>query len=207
MKKFLLIDDHFVVRGGMGRVLLDLYRPCEIHEAENPEEALEKLKKNSYDLIVMDVHIPKADMLGFMDHLHIKYPATKVLIFSMSIESIYAARFLKAGANGFLSKMCSQDEIKKSINLVLSNRKYISGPLAEILADSISGKSANPFQNLSAREFEIVSLLLSGHTQSDISKMLNLESSTVGSHKARIFKKLNISTILELKELETSYKS
>ena len=207
MKKFLLIDDHFVVRAGMGGLLRDIYKPCEIHEAEDPEEALEKLKKNSYDMIIMDVQIPKADLLGFMGHIHIKYPATKVLIFSMTTENIYAKRFLKAGAMGFLSKESSQAEIKKAINLVLGNRKYISGSLAEMLVDdSITGKSGNPFEKLSAREFEIASLLLSGHTQNDISKSLNLESSTVGTHKARIFNKLKVSNLLELKELETSFK-
>lgn len=207
MKKFLLIDDHFVVRSGMRGLLSDLYLNCEIHEAENAEQTLEKLKKNEYDMILMDVQIPGNDMVGLMEYIHVKYPTAKVLVFSMTTENMYAKRFLKAGASGFLSKEGSQDEIKKAINLVLSNRKYISESLNQLLADeTFMDKPINPFHRLTTREFEIVSLLLSGHTQTDIARALNLELSTIGTHKARIFKKLNISNLMEMKELEASYK-
>ena len=124
----------------------------------------------------------------------------------MSAESIYAKRFLKAGAKGFLSKDAPIDEIKKAINLVLNNRKYISDSLASALAEeSITDTPSNPFNQLSPREFEIVTLLLSGQTISDIAKLLNLQVSTVGTHKARLFDKLNVVNLLELKAIATSY--
>jgi two-component system invasion response regulator UvrY len=206
MNKFLLIDDHVVVRSGIKGLLSELFKPCEVHEADDSESAIEKLKKNSYDLVMMDIQIPKNDMLGLMEYVHVKYPDEKVLIFSMSAENIYAKRFLKAGAKGFLSKDSSLDEITKAVNLVLNNRKYISETLAEILADdSFSDTPSNPFDKLSLREFEIASLLLSGQTASEISKSLNLQASTVGTHKSRLFEKLGVTNLLELKELATSY--
>ena len=206
MKKFLLIDDHKVVLSGINGLLSGLYNPCEIDEASDADTVIEKLKKNEYDLVMMDVQIPNNDMLGLMEYIHTKYPLIKVLIFSMSSENIYAKRFLKAGAMGFLSKDSQLDEITKAVNLVLSNRKYISEKLADSLAEGfLSGNASNPFDNLSLREFEITSLLLSGQTSSDISKSLNLQPSTVGTHKARAFEKLKISNLLELKELATSY--
>ena len=206
MKKFLLVDDHKVVRSGISGLLSTMYIPCEVDEASDGNMALEKLKEQEYDLIMMDVQIPNNDMLGIMEYIHTKYPKAKVLIFSMSSENIYAKRFLKAGARGFLSKDSQLDEITKAINLVLSDRKYISEALAETLADGLtSGKSDNPFHNLSLREFEITSLLLSGQTLSDISKSLNLQPSTVGTHKARAFDKLKVTNLLELKDLATSY--
>jgi two-component system invasion response regulator UvrY len=206
MKKFLLVDDHVVVRSGIKGLLSELYKPCEVFEAQDTESATEKLKQDKYDLVMMDIQMPNSDSLGLMEYIHVKYPEARVLIFSMSAENIYAKRFLKAGAKGFLSKDSSLDEIKKAINLVLSNRKYISESLAELLADgSYNDSPDNPFDKLSQREFEIASLLLSGSTVSDISKSLSLQTSTVGTHKARIFEKLGIDNLLKLKELANSY--
>jgi two-component system, NarL family, invasion response regulator UvrY len=206
MKKFLLIDDHEVVRSGIHGLLSEIYKPCEVIEASNTEMATEKLKQNTFDLVMMDIQMPNSDSLGMMEYIHIRYPDARVLIFSMSSENIYAKRFLKAGAKGFLSKDSSLDEIKKAINLVLNNRRYVSDSLAESLAfSSVSNTPENPFEKLSQREFEIASLLLSGQTVSEVSKSLNLQTSTVGTHKSRIFEKLGIDNILELKELATSY--
>jgi two-component system invasion response regulator UvrY len=206
MKKFLLVDDHIVVRSGIKGLLLEIYKPAEIDEAGNGDETVEKLKNNSYDLIMMDVQMPGTDTLGLMQFIHTKYPDTNVLIFSMSSEKIYAKRFMKAGAKGFISKDVELSEIKKAINLILNGRSYISESLASILAEeSFSPKTDNPFNKLSGREFEIVSLLLLGHTVSDISKLLNLQMSTVGTHKARLFEKLGVTNILELKDLAVSY--
>jgi len=206
MMKFLLIDDHEVVRSGINGLLSEIYKPCEVSEASNTEMATEKLKQTTYDLIMMDIQMPNSDSLGMMEYIRIRYPDARVLIFSMSSENIYAKRFLKAGAKGFLSKDSSLDEIKKAINVVLNNRRYVSDALAESLAfNSISNTPENPFEKLSQREFEIASLLLSGQTVSEVSKSLNLQTSTVGTHKSRIFEKLNIDNILELKELATSY--
>ncbi|MDE3248085.1 MAG: response regulator transcription factor [Bacteroidota bacterium] len=206
MKRFLLIDDHFVVRSGIRGLLMELYKPCEVYESENSEQAVNQLRLRSYDLIIMDVQIPKNDMLGLMEYIHIKYPAAKVLMFSMSPENIYAKRFLKAGARGFLPKDSSFDETLRAINLVLNNRKYISDSLAESLAeDTLSDNPVNPFDRLSSREFEIASLLLNGQNLSEIARTLNLQPSTVGTHKAKLFKKMNVENVLHLKELASMY--
>ena len=94
----------------------------------------------------------------------------------------------------------------RSISVILGGKKYISETLAEKLAeDSFGGKSGNPFNELSPREFEIVSLLLEGKTVTDISHTLNIQTSTVGTHKARLFDKLGVDNILKLKEMATTY--
>lgn len=206
MKKFLLVDDHVVVRSGIKGLLAEIYKPAEIDEAGDGDGMVEKLKDNKYDLIMMDIQMPNTDTVGLMQFVHIKYPDAKVLIFSMSSEKIYAKRFMKSGAKGFISKEAPLDEIKKAINLILNNRMYVSETLALSLAEeSFSDTNSNPFDKLSSREFEIASLLLLGQTVSDISKSLNLQISTVGTHKARLFEKLGITNILELKDLAVSY--
>lgn len=206
MKKFLLVDDHVVVRSGIKTLLSEMYNPAEVHEAMDGDTAMVKMKENSYDLVILDIQMPKTDTLGLMEYIHIKYPAAKVLMSSMSAENIYAKRFMKAGAYGFISKEAPLEEITRAINMILNGKKYISDTLAEKLAeDSFSGKTGNPFNDLSPREFEIVSLLLEGKTVTDISHTLNIQTSTVGTHKARLFDKLGVTNILELKELATTY--
>lgn len=206
MKTFLLIDDHVVVRSGIKILLSELYKPSEIHEAHDGDSAIAKVKEHTIDLAMLDIQMPKTDTFGLMEYFRVKSPALKVLVFSMSPENIYAKRFLKAGAKGFLSKDAPLEEIKKAIDQILNGKRYISETLMESLAEA-TGKDAdgNLFNNLSAREFEIVSLLLTGQTISQIGQTLHLQVSTVGTHKARIFDKLKVTNILELKELASSY--
>ena len=206
MKRFLLVDDHVVVRSGIKVLLSEIYKPAEIHEAFDGESTVEKLKTNQFDLIMLDIQMPNTDTLGLMKVIHQNYPSAKVLIFSMSAENIYAKRFMKAGAFGFISKESPLDEITKAINLILNDRKYISESLIDKPAeDSLSGNPGNPFDKLSPKEFEIVSLLLAGKTLTDISHRLNIHTSTAGTHKARLFEKLGVSNILELNELAKLY--
>ena len=206
MKNFLLIDDHQVVRSGIASLLSTLFVGPNVEEASNSDTAVEKLKLHYYDLVLMDVQIPGSDMLGLMGFINLTYPNIKVLIFSMSAENIYAKRFLQAGARGFLPKDASIEEVKKAIELVLNNRRYISEKLAQALANESSFDGpANPFTKLSPREFEITSVLLSGQTQADACKELNLASSSIGTYKKRVFEKLGVKNLLELNELATTY--
>ncbi|UAY52779.1 response regulator [Ferruginibacter albus] len=208
MRKFLLIDDHEVVRAGIKNVLLELFKPCIIYEANNEESSIKSLKQRNYDLILMDIQMPDTNSLGLMEHIKVHYPDARVLIFSMGAENIYAKRFIQAGAMGFISKNSGLSELTKAIDLVLKGRKYISNSLAEQFANELGGNSSatdNPFSKLSPREFEIVSLLTKGKTLSEISEYLNINTSTVGTHKARLFEKLNVKNIVELIEVGKLY--
>ncbi|HMJ47744.1 MAG TPA: response regulator transcription factor [Ferruginibacter sp.] len=205
MKKFLLIDDHEVVRSGIRVLLSEIYKPSVIDEAPNGELALEKLQNSGYDLAILDIQIPHTDTFDLMEFLRIKYPSLKVLIFSMSSENIYAKRFLKAGARGFISKSASLEEIKKAIKVVLNNHKYISDSMIDMLAEGNGNNDSNPFNTLSTREFEIATLLLNGVTISKIAASLQLRVSTIGTHKSRIFEKLSVTNLLEMKELANIY--
>lgn len=206
--KFLIVDDHEIVRAGIKLLLNGIYQPTEIHEARDGESTLRMIDANRYELIILDIQMPNTDTFLLMEYIHARYPETRVLIFSIGIEHIYAKRFLRAGAMGFVSKESPLEELTRAINLVLNNRKYISESLLDILAEEAGpALTVNPFDRLSPREMEIVSLLLAGHTRTTISKMLKLESSTVGTYKARIFDKLGVKNILELKEMYDSFNS
>lgn len=165
MQKFLLVDDHVVVRSGIKPLLSQQYPALEIYEAFDGASAVEQLKARDYELIILDNQMPGTDTIKLMEFIHLKYPLARVLIFSMSAEGIYAKRFLKAGAKGFVPKEAPLEEIIKAINQVLLNKRYI-------------------FNGISSTK--------------------NIQVSTVGTHKARMFKKLGVSNLLELKELYNS---
>jgi two-component system invasion response regulator UvrY len=205
-KNFLIIDDHEALRSGVKYLLLDLFKPCNVFEAFDEQSAVQQLKERSYQLIIMDVQMPDLNSIGLMEHIKTNYEDSRVLIFSMSAEKVYAKKFLKAGAKGYISKSAGLSELEKAIEIILLGRKYISETLAEHLAvDLVKGKGDNPFEKLSSREFEIAILLTIGKTVTAISKMLSINTSTVGTHKSRIFEKLGVNNLVELVEIAKAY--
>lgn len=205
MKKFLLIDGHAVIRSAINALLSQAYYGAQIDEASDGDNALAKIKETVYDLIILDIQLPETDTLGLMEYLKTKYSGINVLIFSVGPEVVYANRYLKAGARGFINKNAPLDEIKSAVNKMLNNQIYISPLLANTLKDHGNINNDNLFNVLSVREFEIVSLLLNGQTISKIAQTLNLSVSTVGTHKGRVFNKLHVTNLLELKELASLY--
>lgn len=207
MSRFLIIDDHEVLRSGVANVLKIDFPGSEINEASNENEAWNYIDKNEYDLILLDIHMPGSDSLTFTERIKLFHPNTKVLIFSMGAEHIYAKRFMKAGASGFVSKDSGIVELRKAIQLSLQNRKYISENLASLLVDDLHLKQqTNPFENLSTREMEVLSLLIKGNTVTGISNALNLSLSSANTYKRRIFQKLHITNLVDLIQLATLHK-
>lgn len=206
MKKFLLIDDHAIVRSGIKFWLSAEYDPSEIDEAENGKEATQKIEENDYDLLLLDIHMPETNSFDLLKHILATKPDTKVLIFSMNSEGMYAKRYLKAGAVGFVSKDAPIEELKKAVDLTLNNRKYFSDKFIDTMLNEKTGEeNINPFFKLSDREFEITSLLLEGKSVGEISNLLNIHNSTTGTYKARIFEKLKIENVFQLNKLATLY--
>jgi two-component system, NarL family, invasion response regulator UvrY len=202
--KFLLADDHAIVRSGVKSLLKDAFPGTETEEAVDGESVMLKLATGKYNMIIMDIQMPNTDTVRLIKDVHLLYPAMPILILSMSPEKLYALRVLKAGARGFLSKNADPGEIKKAVDTILSNRRYISPAVAVLLADQpLFPGPDNPFDSLTPREREICFLLLEGKNVSDIAKTLGIKVSTTSTHKAKIFEKLNASNLFELKEIAT----
>jgi DNA-binding NarL/FixJ family response regulator len=176
---------------------------CIIDEAQDGDSAFEKIKKNDYDLIIMDVNMPNTDSFGTVGTIFSIKPATRIIMFSMNAEEIYARKFLKMGAMGYVRKDAPGNEIKKAISTVLNGKKYISEELSEKLLNDlhVNYNSANPFDILSLRELEIVQYLIKGDSVGKISQKLKLHTSTVGTYKSRIFEKIQCNNIIELSQL------
>ncbi|MEO8720558.1 MAG: response regulator transcription factor [Ginsengibacter sp.] len=207
MPDLLFVDDHTIVRTGLKLLVNHFVDHCQIDEAEDGNSAFEKIKKHDYDLVIMDITMPHTDSIGILQMILTFKPSTKIIIFSMNPEEVYAKRYLKMGAMGYLGKNASTEEIEKAISTVLNNKIYLSPELNEKLLSDIHSKYTfkNPFDKLSPREFEIVQHLSHGDSVSEISQKLNLHSSTIGTHKFRIFEKLKCHNLIELNNLASLY--
>ena len=206
MPNILLIDDHSIIRVGITFLIRQELPSARIDEAKSGEAAVAFLKKRTYDLVMLDVNIPGTDTVDFINYLLTASPHVNILVFTMNPEEWYGRRFLKMGVKGFLNKESSEEEIKKAIWTVLKGHRYISPSLAQIISiDSLEKKKENPFDELSNREFDVAMRLSRGDSVSTIAESLNLHASTVGTHKAHIFEKLNVQNIIQLADLARLY--
>ena len=207
MLSILLVDDHSIVRTGL-KVLIGTHLPdSRIDEAFDGASAMESIKGHQYDLIMMDVSMPNTDSFAIVSEILAFDSSLRIIMFSMNCEEIYAKRFLKIGAMGYLNKEAPSAEIKRAIDMVINNRRYISAEMSEkLLLDFQSNRhSENPFELLSQREFEIVQYLIQGASSAEISKNLSLHSSTIATYKSRIFEKLKCTNLIELSNLAKTY--
>ncbi len=202
MKNILLVDDHAIIRSGLKIYIETIIPFTVIDEAHNGDVAYEKIKKTDYDLLIMDMNMPGTDSFGLVSNIIALKPDSKILMISMNAEEIYAKKYLKLGAKGYIGKEAPEEEVKAAIETVLQNKRYTSPSLSQALTeDALGNNPLNPFDRLSPQEFKIIQFIIKGETVSEISKKLNLHTSTIGTHKARIFKKLNCKNIVDINTL------
>lgn len=176
-----------------------------ISEADNFNKVVKMLAENSFDLLILDINIPGGNNLQMIDVARLKQPGIRVLIFTAYDEQLYAIRYLQAGANGYLHKLASEEQIKKAIETVLNDEQYMSREVKDVLLQMVmtNGKKntpSNPLHSLSNREIEVARFLVQGFSLIEISRALHLQLSTVSTYKNRIFEKLKISNLVELVE-------
>jgi two-component system, NarL family, invasion response regulator UvrY len=204
MRTILHADDHPMIRAGIKTILEGhKFHHITVDSACDGDSAFEKVKKNDYDLVILDVSMPGTDCFGLISNILAQKPETKILIFSVHSEDVYAKKFFQMGVMGYLSKDSSVAEIENAATqIIFNNKKYMSANVTQMLTEQALGKKGgNPFDSLSPREFEIVQYLAMGESLASISQILNLHTSTVGTFKARIFEKLNCNNVIALNEL------
>lgn len=201
MYHILIIDDHPMVSVGVQAIIKTVVENSTITFAYSFQEGLEVLAKTPVDLVVLDLAIPGsrgAEMIGAYREVQ---PDLKILVFSGRDELTNAPICLHRGANGFLHKNSFDSETAKAIRMILENKKYVSPRLKEaMLSNLMEGKSmqSDPMAALTAREREVVGLLLTGRWLKSIADELNVKISTVGTQKNRIFKKMGVDNIVDL---------
>ncbi|MBS7254104.1 response regulator transcription factor [Flavobacterium branchiicola] len=198
-KKILIVDDHLVVRNGVAMVLEKQIEDVAISNAEDFFEAIALLKDFPFDLIILDINIPGGKSTGMISDIRAIQPTVKILVFSAHEEEQYALKYISAGANGYLNKLCSEEKMMFAINSIFETSTYISSEiLALLLETKHTQKSINPKEVLSKREIQIAELLIEGNGNLEISNKLNIHMSTVSTYKARVFEKLKITNLVEL---------
>jgi two-component system invasion response regulator UvrY len=206
MKNILIADDHSLIRTGLRMVLDSMVIKTDISEAWDAKSVMEKLKEKPFDLILLDIQMPATDPVVLMHWIQSFHPDTKILIVSQNPEMVYGKRYLQLGADGFISKTVTDDEMIKAITKVLNGYKYISEELSQSMLRTINnGKQDNPFDQLSQREFQVVICLAKGYAMNDICDMLQVQYSTAHTHKRRAFEKLNIEDQKDLTQLAGAY--
>lgn len=197
--RFLLVDDHPLVRGGLRLLLTMLFPGAAVAEAGNAREAMAQAGAGPWDVVFLDIDLPDRSGLDLLHDLRAAAPGTPVLVVSGLFEEDVGVRALEAGAAGFVSKTSGADEVLAAVRRVRSGRKYLSPELgARLLEKRLNPHHAAPHEALSTREFEVLRLLGNGRTVSDIAAVLNLSVKTVSTYRTRVLEKLGLTTTAEI---------
>src|ERR1700741_3112069 len=197
--KILIADDHELVRGGLARIVAEEFPHAGIQEVSDGAQAEKKGRSGTWDIIIMDMSMPEKTGLDVLKQLRSESNKTPILILSIHPENQYAIRILKAGGNGYISKDCPRAELINAIRIILSGKKYISAEVAEKLAsrfDDDMGKEQHEL--ISDRELQVLKLIASGKTVSDIANELSLSVPTVSTYRSRLLEKMNLKNNAEL---------
>jgi DNA-binding NarL/FixJ family response regulator len=193
------VDDHDVVRQGLKSILAQAHPGARLGEARNASEALSKLRQQEWDLVILDINFPGTSGLAILEDLKREAPSLPVLMLSAHSEDQYAMRVLKAGAAGFLTKGSASEQLVLAVRKVLGGGKYISPALAEKLATQLDvNRDRPPHELLSDREYQVLCLIASGHTPTEIAGALSLSVKTISTFRTRILTKLNMRNSAEL---------
>ncbi|WP_345264464.1 response regulator transcription factor [Nibrella viscosa] len=201
----MLVDDHSIVRDGI-RLLLGQTEGLEIiEEANDGEEALEKLKTVRPDLVLMDISLPGMSGIQTTQVISRLYKNTRVLILSMHNNEDYILRSVEAGAFGYILKDSSSEEMVKAIRTIAAGEKYFSSPVANIILNGYmqqlkKGDRAdrNRRSKLSKKEKEILQYLVDGMSSREIAERLQLSVRTVDNHRANMMRRLQVRNAAEL---------
>jgi DNA-binding NarL/FixJ family response regulator len=197
--RILIVDDHAIVREGLKRILSEIVEADCIGEAANGLEAMELIRKQPWDTVLLDIAMPGKSGLELLKVIKGENPALPVLVLSIYPQDQYEVRVLAAGASGYLNKETAPEQLVAAVKKVTRGRKWISEATAERLAGGREGESIRPLhERLSDREFDVLRMIASGKTVGQIAEELHLSVKTVSSHRSRILKKMGMQNNAEL---------
>lgn len=202
MIKVALVDDHQLVRSGIRRLLDDADDIEVCGEAASGEEALKLVKQAKPDVVLMDVNMPGIGGLEATRKLLRIDEKLKIIALTVHVDEPYPSRLMEAGALGYLTKGCDEEEIVNAIRTVQRGERYIGADIARQMALSgLSGKNRNPFDRLSQREVQVMMMITRGHKVQEISDVLCLSPKTVSTYRYRLYEKLGVENDVELTHL------
>ena len=199
MIRILIADDHPIVRAGLRQIVLEAADMVVAAEASDGHEVLAKVREADFDVVLLDLTIPGLSGLDVLKQVKIEKPNLRVLILSVHPEDQYAVRVLRAGAWGYVTKASAPEQLIAAIRKVHDGRRYVSPVLAERLAEHLEpGATTMPHESLSDREYQVLCLLASGKTATEIADALALSVKTVSTYRSRILEKMGMRSNAEL---------
>jgi len=199
MIKVVVVDDHAVVREGLKRIIAESGGMVVSGEAADGHEAMQVIKKDPCDVVLLDITMPNKSGLDVLKELHAESPRLPVLVLSMHPEDQYAMRVLRAGAAGYVTKESAPAKLVQAIRKVVRGGKYVSPSLAEKLVYDLGTQTDKaPHEILSDREYQVLCMIGSGKTVTQIAEELTLSVKTISTYRVRILEKLRMNNNAEI---------
>ena len=206
MIKILIVDDHSVVRAGLKQIISGVADMVVVDDAGSANEALDKIRKTFFSVVVLDIAMPGKSGLDALKEIKLEFPRLPVLMLSMYPEDQYAIRALRSGAAGYMTKDTAPEELVTALRSVAAGKKYISPSLAERLAFNLDIESnREAHETLSDREYQVLRLIASGKTISEIAEQLSLSVKTISTYRGRILEKMQLKNNAELTNYAIKY--
>ena len=206
MIRLLVVDDHELVRIGLRHILAD-YPAIQIAgEAGDGETALRLNRELRPDVVLLDISLPGLSGFEVTTRLKQASPGLGIIILTVHEEAPYPAQLLEAGASGYLTKGCPSTELVEAIRVVARGERHIGSRIAQQMAlNMLPGGKKSPFDDLSAREMEVMLMLADGRKVADIAEIMHLSPKTVATYKYRIFDKLNTRSDVDMTRMALRY--
>jgi DNA-binding NarL/FixJ family response regulator len=199
MTKILVADDHTLVRESLIKSLSLNLPDVHFGEAENSVTIMGKVKNEAWDLLILDLNMPGRNGLDVIKDVKEIRPEMPIVVLSMYPEDQFALRVIKAGAMGYLTKNTSSAELLKAIKTILNGEQYITRSIARLLTEGLRQDSKKlPHEVLSNREFQVLLLIASGKSISDIASDLSLSVKTISVYRSNILNKMNLKNNSEI---------
>ncbi len=199
MVRILIADDFPLFRRGVKEMLSEGLGEVRFGEAADASELQEQVQKKEWDVVVMDITMPGTTGTEALKQVKQSSPALPVVVLSMHPEDQYAVRMFKAGADGYLNKASTPQELVAAVKKVLEGGRHVSATVAERLALTMrTRETEHAHELLSDREYEVLRLIASGKTVSEVAEELNLSVTTVSTYRARILDKMQLKNNAEL---------
>jgi DNA-binding NarL/FixJ family response regulator len=197
--RIVIADDHAIVREGLKRIVASADDLDVVGEAKDGTEVLQRVRELTFDVLMLDLSMPGRNGMEMIKLIRADYPKLHILILSMHQELQYAVRAIQSGASGYLTKESAPEQLVQAIRKIASGGAYVSAEVAEQLAlRAMPGSAALPHEKLTAREFEVLQLLVAGISVTAIAAQINLSVKTISTHKANLLDKMGLQNQSEL---------
>jgi DNA-binding NarL/FixJ family response regulator len=197
--KVLIADDHAIVRRGLKQILLDARENVLVEEAANGREIMEMVSRNFYSIILLDITMPDSSGVDILKEIKQNNAEQKILIISIHPEEQYAIRALRSGADGYLTKASTPDELMNAIYSILDGETYVTSTIAQKLVMEMKSAGGKlPHEMLSDREYQILCMIAEGKSLTRISNELSLSVKTVSTYRSRLLEKMNMDNNMQL---------